>query len=256
MNFGFNKHTLKRKVKYLLFLLGEKHKNKEQFNCPICNYTGPFINLERTTGARRHAECPKCGALERHRIQALVMRNLIESIDTKNMKMLHFAPEPFFRKYFSKHFTNYETADLEMENVDHNVDLQNLPFNNESYDFIYASHVLEHVPNDRKAISEIRRVLKPGGIAVLPVPFVAEKTIEYPEANPNEAYHMRAPGYDYIDRYKQVFSKVVSYSSNDLNPTHQLYIYEDRSQWPTPECPLRPPMPGEKHIDIVPICYV
>ncbi len=170
--------------------------------------------------------------------------------------MLHVAPEPFFRGFFSARFGTYETADLSMNGVDHHVDLQELPFADQTYDFVFASHVLEHVPDDIKAISEIRRILKPNGVAVLPVPLVAEKTIEYPEPNPSEEYHVRAPGMDYFDRYEPYFSKVERFSSDSLNEKYQLHIVEDRSHWPTKACPLRPPMQGERHIDIVPVCHV
>jgi hypothetical protein len=115
--------------------------------------------------------------------------------------------------------------------------------------------VLEHIRCDKQAIAEIRRVLKPNGMAVLPVPLVAENTIEYPEPNPYEAYHVRAPGLDYFDRYQPFFSRIVKFSSDSLPNRHQLFLYEDRSRWPTKNCPLRPPMKGEKHIDIVPVCY-
>ena len=170
--------------------------------------------------------------------------------------MIDFAPENFFKDFFSNRFGQYETADKFMKDVDHHVDLQKLPFKDQTYDFVFASHVLEHIPDDKKAVSEICRILKPDGIAILPVPLVAEKTIEYPEANPNEAYHVRAPGLDYFDRFNRFFSKVEKISSDSLPSKYQLYVYEDRNKWPTSQCPLRPPMPGEKHIDIVPVCYV
>ncbi|HXB60516.1 MAG TPA: class I SAM-dependent methyltransferase [Candidatus Acidoferrales bacterium] len=171
------------------------------------------------------------------------------------MRMLHFAPEPFFKSMFQNRFGKYETADLVMKDVDYNVDIQNLPFEDNIYDFIFASHVLEHIPNDGKALQEIRRILKPNGVAILPVPVVCEKTIEYPEANPSEAYHMRAPGLDYFERYGAHFGKVDVRTSNLLPEKHQPFIYEDRSVWPTEACPLRPPMSGEKHADFVPVCY-
>jgi SAM-dependent methyltransferase len=167
--------------------------NKEKFTCPICRYSGPFRDANRPTGLRKHAKCPKCGAFERHRLQYLVVNNVLNGINSSTLKMLHFAPESFFRNFFSKCFSQYETADLNMHGVDHNVDLQELPFEDETYNFVFASHVLEHIPDDEKAISEIRRILKPNGIAILPVPLVAEKTIEYPESNPNEGNHVRAP---------------------------------------------------------------
>jgi SAM-dependent methyltransferase len=254
MSLKYYLQKLKNRIIFYTFFWG--NLNKDRFACPVCNYRGPFMDVNPPTGLRKHAKCPKCGALERHRLQYIVLNNIFKTINTSSLKMLHFAPEPFFRDYFSKRFDQYETADLSMIGVDHNVDLQRLPFEDESYDFVFASHVLEHISDDKKAISEIRRILRPKGIAVLPVPLVAEKTIEYQEPNPKEAYHVRAPGLDYFDRYSQFFSKIERFSSDSLPEIYQLYIYEDRSQWPTKECPLRPKMQGIKHIDIVPVCYV
>lgn len=245
---------LKNRISPYLFLL--VNLNKAGFKCPVCDYSGPFMDINPTAGRRKHAKCPKCGALERHRIQYVVVNNLLNNMETSSLKMLHFAPEDFLRGFFSKRFGQYETADLNMNGVDHNVDLQELPFADQTYDFIFASHVLEHIRNDEKAIGEIRRVLKPNGIAILPVPLVAQKTIEYPEPNPNEDYHVRAPGLDYFDKYSRFFSKIEKISSESLPKEHQLYTYEDRSQWPKKECPLRLAMQGEKHADIVPVCYV
>ena len=246
--------TLRDQARRALFRV--KYFRKEAFECSVCGYHGPFVDVNRTTGYRKHAGCLKCGALERHRLQYLVVANVLDGRTTASLKMLHFAPEPFFTSYFSGKFRTYETADLDMPGVNHHVDLQDLPFADQSYDFVFASHVLEHVPDDHAAITEIRRILKPGGIAILPVPMVAEKTIEYPEANPHEFYHVRAPGFDYYERYRRHFSRVEEYGSDSFPEKHQLFEYEDRTQWPTPECPLRPAMAGEKHRDVVPVCYV
>ncbi len=230
MSIRFYLRRLKNKAGCYPFLL--RNLKKERYTCPVCDYSGPFRDVHPPTGLRKHAKCPACGSLD------------------------HVAPEPFFRGFFSARFGTYETADLSMKGVDHRVDLQALPFADQTYDFVFASHVLEHVPDDIKAISEIRRILKPNGIAVLPVPLVAEKTIEYPEPNPSEEYHVRAPGIDYFDRYEPYFSKVERFSSDSLNEKYQLHIVEDRSHWPTKACPLRPPMQGDRHIDIVPVCHV
>jgi ubiquinone/menaquinone biosynthesis C-methylase UbiE len=171
--------------------------------------------------------------------------------------MLHFAPERFFQPYFSQKFgSRHETADLTMEGVDYNVDLQSLPFADASYDVLLASNVFDYIPDDTKAISEIRRILKPNGVAILTVSLVCEKTIEYPEPNPNERYHIRACGFDYFERYERYFSRVERVASDSLPSKYQLFIYEDRSRWPNKECPLRPPMFGEKHLNVVPVCYV
>lgn len=171
------------------------------------------------------------------------------------MKMLHFAPEPAFRSIFEAQFGEYKTADLEMKDVDYRVDMRDLPFDDASYDFIFASIVLDYIPDDERAIKEVRRVLRSNGIAILPVSLVSEKTIEYKEPNPYESYHIRASGMDYFERYERHFSKVERISSDLIPNKYQPFIYEDRSIWPNEEHPLRPPMLGEKHIDVVPVCY-
>jgi len=245
---------LAKRIDLLMFKF--HNLKKEKFECPVCDYAGPFMDFAPPTGIRKHAKCPNCNALERHRIQFLVVNDVLKDRNTAHLKILHFAPEPFFREFFSKRFGQYECADLDMEGVNHNVDIQQLPFSDESYDFVFASHVLEHIPNDEKAISEIHRILRPNGIAIIPVPIFTEKTIEYPEPNPNEAYHIRAPGMDYFERYQRHFSKVEIFSSDQLPKKYQLYVYENRSQWPTKEFPLRQTIQGEKHIDFVPVCYV
>jgi SAM-dependent methyltransferase len=245
---------IQNKVRPPAWLFKAMHRGEPEFECPVCHYHGPFRDMKGFAGRRLHVECPQCGTLERHRIQYLVVTEMLKGLDVSKMKMMHFAPEPFFRKFFSSRFGQYETADLCMRGVDYHVDLQKLPFADATYDFVFASHVLEHVPDDVKAIREIRRILKPSGFAILPVPVVAEKTIEYPEANPHEAYHMRAPGLDYPEKFKPYFASVETRTSESVPEKFQPFIYEDRSQWPTPEMPLRRAMAGQRHIDIVPIC--
>ena len=240
------------KVKFRLQTL---LSDKEKFECPVCGYNGPFMDLSPSTGLRKHAKCPKCGALERHRLQYCAINHVLRHRDPSNMRMLHFAPDAFLRSLLPNRFGQYETADLDMKDVDYNVDLQNLDLPDASYDFVLASHVLDYIPDDKKAIAEIRRILRPGGVALLPVSVAGEKTIEYARPNPNEFYHVRACGMDYFERYEEVFSKVEKISSDSLPAKYQLFIYEDRTIWPNEKCPLRTPMPGERHTNVVPICY-
>lgn len=246
---------IRSKIRTPLPLFRILHRNEERFECPICGYEGPFANFSSFAGFRKYSICPHCDGLERHRLQYLVVKDTLSVLGGQEMKMLHFAPEKFFRQMFSRRFAKYETADLFMEGVDHRVDIRDLPFKDRTYDFVFASHVLEHIHEDRKAIEEVRRVLRPNGIAILPVPIVCERTIEYPEANPYEAGHVRAPGLDYFERYKEYFGRLEVHSSDSFPQRYQLFVYEDRSRWPIPECPLRPPMQGKKHTDFVPVCY-
>lgn len=227
---------------------------KNRYLCPICNYYGPFHDVNPGTGPRKGAKCPKCGSLERHRLQYLVFKEVIKEKNTKNMKMLHFAPEEFLRDIFKKTFCEYITADLNPKSGDRKEDLTKLSFSDNHFDFIYASHVLEHIKEDLSALSEIKRVLKPGGVAMIPVPIIGKNTIEYSEPNPHESYHVRCPGGDYYEKYKNFFTTVKLYKSSDFDEKYQVYVYEDRSKWPR-TMPLRPPVPGERHIDIVPVCF-
>jgi len=220
----------------------------DEFVCPFCRYEGVFIEFNGIAGKRLHAVCPRCGSFERHRLQFMALSRIRPNTGS----VLQIAPDSIISRIFGKAFRKHVTAVLERRDVDYRINISNIPFPDNSFDLVFASHVLEHVKHDMKALHEVYRVLKPQGIAVLPVPIVAKKTIEYDEQA--EYGHVRAPGPDYYDKYKNVFSRVETYSSNDFPEKYQLYLYEDRSVWPTKECP-RPPMPGNKHVDIVPICY-
>lgn len=228
-----------------------------KFECPVCQYTGPFLPFTATIGPRQHAMCARCGSLERHRLQWLALTTISKQVDFSKMRVLHFAPEAFLGKKFAGMFRSYATADIDPRGVDYMIDLTKpLPFAARSFDLVYASHVLEHIADDRAALENIRRVLAPNGIAVLPVPIVAKRTIEYPEPNPFEVGHVRAPGLDYYRRYEPFFRKITIFVSEDFSENFQTFIYEDRSHWPTPEMPLREPMGGIRHPDAVPICYL
>lgn len=226
----------------------------QHFECPICAYRGPFITLKARIEPRRHARCPRCGSLERHRLQYLVACEALSRRDAAAMDALHFAPEPFFRRIFGGWFRSYTTADLDAGDVEHQADLRCLPFADDTFDFIFAAHVLEHVDEDTKALAEIARVLRPNGIAILPVPIVAPRTVEYPHPIPTEHNHVRAPGWDYFDRYRPYFKDVLVRTSAEFDQKYQTWIYESRSRFPTARCPYRPPMTGERHLDAVPIC--
>lgn len=232
------------------------HRHDQSFNCPVCGYQGPFVTLNAIYGVRKFAECPKCGALERHRLLSKVLDDVEKGFSFAGKTILHFAPEPFFRARLEPEAGKYTTSDLVMRNVDIRADMGDLPFPTASQDMVFASYILQYVQDDMRALREIHRVLRPGGIAILPVTIVAEQTIEYPEPNMLESGgHVRAPGADYYDRFKEVFARVDLYGSSDFPEDFQPYVYEDRSVWPTPEMPLRRPMAGVRHPEIVPVCW-
>jgi hypothetical protein len=231
------------------------HPHKQRFACPICRYEGPFCDDAPSTGRTYHTHCPQCGSNVRMRLQWLAIESLRARFDLHRMTIHHFSPEKAMARRFRQIFGKYLSAGITLGPVDCPADLTALPFADASCDFIFASHVLEHIEDDEKALAEIARVLKPGGIAVLPVPIGQELTVEYPEPNARENGHVRAPGLDYFERYGKAFTRVEVLESKDFDERFQLWDYEDRTRFPSKDCPLKRPMAGQRHSDYVPICF-
>jgi SAM-dependent methyltransferase len=241
--------------KTLLIAFNLLNFSKPVFHRPICHYRGRFMNLHAPTGLRWHAKCPSCGALERHRLQSLALKAILAGKNTQSMCVLHFAPEPFLKVHFSNLFGRYETADLSMPGVDLHFDIQRIPLPDSTFDMLFACHVLEHVSDDSKAIAELRRILKSDGIAFLPVPIVGQKTVEYKEPNPNESFHVRAPGLDYFDRLRAHFEHVEIVSSEDVDKSCQPFVY---AKTPLPfETGYSTPSEAtvRRSVDYIPVCF-
>lgn len=137
---------------------------------------GEMVSLE-------HYTCDHCGASDRERLYALWLDQQLETNTlSRSARILHFAPEEALSKQLRELFADYQTADFGMSRVDYRVDIQNLPFADESYDFFICSHVLEHVESDDQAISELYRITKAGGCGILVAPIAVglEKTVEDP----------------------------------------------------------------------------
>jgi SAM-dependent methyltransferase len=248
---------IKYKVKSAIALKRlQNDPSREKFTCPICEYSGVFLDFTPETGTRPHAQCPNCESLERHRVQWLTMTELRKEIDFKKLRVLHMAPEKFILERLRPLCASYVTADIDGAGVDFAEDLTKLSFADASFDLVYCSHVLEHIRDDAAALREIRRVLAPGGIAVLPVPVFSDVTVEYPEPNWHEHGHVRAPGPDYSERYKKYFDSLRVYTSDNYDSRFQLYLYEDRTGWPNAKFPHRRQTAGTKHLDYLPICRV
>jgi len=230
-------------------------RDKQAFECPICEYTGPFMDADDPSGLRPNAKCPSCSGVERHRMLWLTMGQLSSRYDFQSLGLLHFGPEKQLKGPFRELFGRYETADLFSPDVDHTVDLRDLPFGDGSYDVIVAAHVLEHIKEDEAAIENIHRVLKPGGFAILQVPLFGPNTVEYQTPNPHEWGHIRAPGEDYFERYRKIFPRVEEFRSSDFDRRFQPFVLEDRTCWPE-NFRARPTSPGLEHEDIVPVCFV
>jgi hypothetical protein len=84
------------------------------------------------------------------------------------------------------------------------------------------------------------------------VPIVCQTTIEFPHVVDTEYGHVRAPGPDYFDRFAELFD-IETFTSEDLDDHYQVWVYENRSRYPTKWAPYRTPSPGKRHVDIVPV---
>jgi ubiquinone/menaquinone biosynthesis C-methylase UbiE len=178
---------------------------------------------------RHRAKCPKCGELERARMAMLVVNEIYDDHKASQTDVLHISPENFLRKIFKKKYKSYISSDLYRKDVDNQFDIEEIPYPDNSFDLVFASHVLEYVKNDKKAINEIKRVLRPGGLAFLPVPMLHDKTIDFEERPLNKRI-IRETGVDYFDRYREVFTEVKVYDPSSFNEKFNLTIdMEDES---------------------------
>lgn len=174
---------------------------------------------------RENVLSPSTLSLERHRLLWLYLTNET-SFFSAPLKVLHFAPEQAFYKRFRKlQNLDYTTTDLNSPLADVKADICDLPFKEAEFDFILCNHVLEHIPNDTKAMQELYRILKPGGTAILQIPqeLEREKTFEDDSiTDPKERArifgqydHVRVYGRDYFDKLRSIGFRVeeVDYTS-------------------------------------------
>lgn len=192
---------------------------------------------------RNNVLSPSTLSLERHRLLWLYLQNETDffqseldsdSTVTQNkriklrkdaetssaLKVLHFAPEQEFFKRFKKQ-TNieYTTTDLLSPLADVKADICNLPFEDNAYDIIFCNHVLEHIPDDTKAMQELFRVLKPGGMGIFQIPqdlsrastFTDDTIVDQKERAKifGQYDHVRVYGRDYFDKLRSIGFKVI-----------------------------------------------
>lgn len=177
--------------------------------CPVCeNRVLSF--LPYGDPPRPAARCPICGSMERHRADWLFLKQHTDLFDGTPKSMLHVAPEHAVSMRFRRiRNLDYLSADLEgSRKAMVAMDITDIHYPDGHFSVIYCSHVLEHIPDDVRAIRELHRVLAPGGWAILNVPVTADRTWEDPTITDDEgrtrayglAGHVRRCGPDYSDR--------------------------------------------------------
>jgi len=150
----------------------------EKYYCPICG-----TNLSRFLVLHRpyHRWCPVCRSLQRHRLLWTFLTRTSILDEQQPQRLLHFAAEACLaQKFANMPHLDYVTADLADPSAMVKMDITHIRFPDHSFDVILCSHVLEHVPDDHKALCELQRVLRPGGLVIIMVPIVGDATHEDP----------------------------------------------------------------------------
>ncbi|RDY58089.1 class I SAM-dependent methyltransferase [Flagellimonas nanhaiensis] len=176
---------------------------------------------------RENVLSPSTLSLERHRLLWLYLKNETDFF-TKQHKVLHFAPEQAFYKRFRKlENLEYTTTDLNSPLADVKADICNLPFDDNSFDVILCNHVLEHIPDDTKAMQELYRVLKPGGWGIFQIPqdLKREKTFEDDSITDKKERARVFGQYDHVRIYgRDYFVKLrsIGFEVEEVDYTHKL----------------------------------
>lgn len=231
--------------------------------CPACeSRTRHFASYGASP--RPDARCPVCNSSERERAQVLTIKQTLlpRLAGRSRLRILHLAPESGVERALrSLPGAQYISGDIEPGRAMRVVDLTRLEDEDGSFDFLFVSHVLEHIEDDHRALSEMRRVLAPGGIAYVEVPVLRRETLEdfsirEPEARRlafGQVDHVRVCGTDYASRLERAGFRVEALSVAGQFSTSD--IEKSRLLVNLPEA-QRAAMPGwyEQHFDVAWLC--
>jgi SAM-dependent methyltransferase len=204
--------------------------------CPVCGmHFREFLPFERNGETHRNVLCPKCNSIGSFRFMEMFLRS-VEKFYEPGRRVLHVAPERCFIEKFESVFGDgYVTADLSSKLAKVQVNVEEMPFPDGYFDVVLCNHVLEHVGDDRRAMREIARVLRPGGWAMLQVPIdkALERTYEDPSiTSPAERMrhfgqsdHLRKHGRDYPDRLREAGFRVEEVRFADALDEEQIARY-------------------------------
>lgn len=140
--------------------------------CPVCEKSfSKFLSYGSEVAHRENVLCPYDLTLERHRLMWLYLKNHSDFFTKEDLKVLHIAPEQCFHKKFQQQKNlDYLTGDLVSPIADMHFDLHDIPLENNRFEVVFCNHVMEHVDDPVRCMSELHRVMKPGGWAIMQVP--------------------------------------------------------------------------------------
>lgn len=191
-----------------LFFIGRK------YTCPLCGYKlWTYTRGGISFRSRPLGYCPRCNSKARHRRLWLFLQEKT-NLFRDHLALLQIQPNYCIsRKLSSMSNLDYvAVADIYLRNISLKTDLAFIPLRSNVFDAILCNHILEHIPQDRRAMEELYRVLKPGGWAVISVPIrfdqgtYEDPSIIEPEARKRafgEPEHVRLYGRDFQERLEQ-----------------------------------------------------
>lgn len=204
------------------FNWASQQKKTPKYHCNLCEQELPyFAHVSNRLRIKWHSVCPNCNSRPRHRGLKVLYQEVLR--DLENPKVIHFAPEPVFYPIFENLANNYKTTDFFLDDVDFpKEDIQALSFEAESYDIALCNHVIEHVPEDDKAIAEVARILKKDGLAIFTIPgdWHRNKTVPFKDLSFNG--HYRDYGMDVVELFSRSFSNVEAKDLADYNLGNKL----------------------------------
>lgn len=162
---------LQRMASWAVPVVGLAYKGRGR-ECPVCGSRYRRFMPYGYVTSREDALCPHCLALERHRMIWLWLSECSDLFESRP-RLLHIAPEVSLMRHFKRLYRgteNYITADLESPLADMHFDVQHIPLEDCSVDVVICNHLLEHVEDDRRAMRELYRILRPGGWGIALVP--------------------------------------------------------------------------------------
>jgi len=228
---------------------------RPEYHCPVCDYRGVFKDKRISKVpdlVRVYTKCLGCDSKERHRMMHLFFKEFFPNKGDAGKKILHIAPEEFLRGFFKDRFETYHTADLFMTDVDFKEDMQKMSFEDGSYDCVVVSRVLTCPPDLEACISETRRILKKGGVALIGEIYTYEKTVEFGKFIGERS---REVGVDAIDLYRKHFDRVDLIMSDRYPAEYQLDNLIMENGKPKDDYPELIRIPGRGFKDVLAVCY-
>ncbi len=219
-DFEFTRNALRAEWRLVRQTAAELVPPVDAVECNLCGWKGrAFLPNTGPGYDELHTTCPGCRGLSRHRSLLAVLRQTTTFFEP-GTRILEVAPmrglEALCRNDPALDYTSFDLERHAMERGD----ITNLRFEDCSADYFVCFHVLEHIPDEARALREIHRVLRPGGYAVLQVPidWDAERTVEYDGPNPRDVGHVRRHGRDFGDRVARAGFDVTPVRASELVP--------------------------------------